>query len=42
MNRMGEEDSKVDTGLDVASVRLNTVLLDKAGAIPKEHYVDNP
>ena len=35
---MGEEDSKVDIGLDVGSVSLNTVLPDKAGAIPKEHY----
>jgi len=39
---MGEEDSRVDIGLDVGSVSLNTALLDKTGAIPKEHYVGNP
>ena len=35
---MRQEDSQMDIGLDVGSVSLNTVLLNKAGAIVEEHY----
>ena len=35
---MGQEDSKVDIGLDVGSVSLNTVILDKGGVVSEEHY----